>query len=100
MRLSEHERKRLGVALTEADLLGFELDPERRIAAATLRVPTLPDSGPPPQDRRVQLLLRPVGRVAASLRNGRWDDPAAEVVPFAIDDLLTTVQSFGGLPVY
>jgi hypothetical protein len=90
----------LGVALNEADLLGFEVDPRRRIAAATFRVLTLPPDGPLPDDRRAQMIFRPVGRVAASLRNGRWDDEAAEVVPFGIADLLAVVQSFGGNPIY
>ncbi|MGN6625325.1 MAG: hypothetical protein ACTHLN_01785, partial [Tepidisphaeraceae bacterium] len=43
---------------------------------------------------------RPVGRVVASLRNGVWDDMAAEVVPFAVTDLLPVVQRFGGQPIY
>lgn len=100
MTLTEEQRTGLGIALDEADLLGFEVNPERRIAGATFRVLTLPESGPLPDDRRVQLLFRPVGRVAASLRNGRWDDPHAAVVPFPIDDLLTIVESFGSLPIY
>jgi len=100
MSLTEEQRKGLGVALNEADLLGVEVDPRRRIAAVTLRVLTLSESGPAPEDRRVQLLLRPVGRVAASLRNGRWDNPDAPVVPLTLDDLLPTVRSFGGLSIY
>ncbi|MBO0699664.1 MAG: hypothetical protein J2P46_14810, partial [Zavarzinella sp.] len=96
----EETRNELGIALNEADLLGFEVDPARRIAAATFRVLTLPAGGHPPEDRRVQMLFRPVGRVAASLRNGFWNDEAAEVVPFSLSDLLGVVQSFGGQPVY
>ena len=61
----EELRNELGVALNEADLLGFEVDPARRIATATFRVLTLPAEGPPPADRRVQMLFRPVGRVPA-----------------------------------
>jgi hypothetical protein len=72
-------RNDLGVALNESDLLGFEVDPDRRLAGATFRVLTLPREGMPPEDRRVQMLFRPVGRVAASLRNGFWNDEAAEV---------------------
>jgi hypothetical protein len=90
----------LEVALNEADLLGVEVDPARRIAAATFRALTLPVDGPPPPDSRVQILFRPVGRVVASLRNGRWDDMAAEVVPFEVTDLLSVVQRFGGQPIY
>ena len=100
MTFTEEERNGLGIALNEADLIGFEVDAERRVAAATFRALSLPESGPGPEDRRVQFVFHPVGRVAASLRNGRWDDPSAEVVPFALDKLLSVVQSFGGLPIY
>jgi hypothetical protein len=100
MSLTDEQRNGLNVALNEADLLGFEVDPGRRLAAATFRVLTLPESGPVPDDRRLQFLFGPVGRVVASLRNGRWDDPGAPVVPFAVGDLFSIVQSFGGLPVY
>jgi hypothetical protein len=48
----------------------------------------------------VQLVFRPVGRVVASLRSGRWDDAAAEVVPFDVTDLLPVVEGFGGQPIY
>jgi hypothetical protein len=100
MKLSEEEKAALGVALNEATLLGFEVDPIRGIAAVTFQVLTLPEQGPPPHDSRVQFLFRPVGRVAASLRNGTWDDFSAEVVPFTIDKLLEVVLGFGGLPIY
>jgi hypothetical protein len=100
MSLTEEQRSGLGIALNEADLLGFHVHPGRRIARATFRVLTLPESGPPPEDRRVHFIFRPVGRVAASLRNGRWDDPNAEIIPFGIHELLETVQSFGELSIY
>jgi hypothetical protein len=100
MSLTEDQSNGLGVALNEADLLGFEVIPEKWVAGATFRVLTLPEDGPPPEDTRVQILFQPVGRVAASLRNGRWDDPDAEVVPFKIEELLTMVQSFDGRPIY
>lgn len=100
MNITEEQRKGFGVALNESQLLGFEVHPERRVAAATFLVWTLPETGPIPDDRRVQFRFHPVGRVTASLRNGRWDNPDAAVVPFALGDLLSTVQSFGALPVY
>lgn len=96
----EQLRIELGVALNEADLLGFEVDPNRRLAAATFRALTLPIDGPPAEDSRVQMLFRPVGRVKASLRNGVWNDEAAEVVSFTLSELLGVVQDFGGLPIY
>ena len=96
----EKLRSELGVALNEADLLGFEVDAVRRLAGATFRVLTLPAEGQPAEDRRVQMLFKPVGRVIASLRNGLWNDDTAEVVPFALSELLNVVQSFGGQPIY
>lgn len=93
-------RSELDVALNEADLLGLEVDAQRRIAAATFRVLTLPPDGSPSDDSRVQMLFRPVGRGAASLRKGCWDDASAEVIPFRLADLLSVVQSFGGRPIY
>src|SRR6516225_1144479 len=96
----EQLRIELGVALNEADLLGFEVDPDRRLGAATFRVLTLPAVGPPPDHARVQMLFRQVGRVMASLRNGLWNDEAAEVIPFTLGELLGVVQGFGGLPIY
>lgn len=99
--LSDELKAGLNVALNEATLLGFELDPTRALAGATLSVLMLPpDAGPMPADSRVQLLFAPVGRVAVSLRAGRWDDATAPVLPVGTETLLETVQSFGGLPVY
>lgn len=100
MILTREQRDGLDVALDEADLLGVEVDAQRRIAAITFRVLTLPEQGPAPQDRRVQVLLAPVGRVAASLRAGAFHDRDAAVLPLTLDGLLATVQSFGGVPVY
>jgi hypothetical protein len=96
----EKLRIELGTALNEADLLGFEVDPIRRIAAGTFRVLTLPENGPSFDDSRVQMILKPVGRVAASLRNGHWDDEGAPTVLFELKNLLNIVQSFEGQPIY
>jgi hypothetical protein len=90
----------LGVALNEADVLGVEVAPYSRVAGVTFRVLALSEAGSEPSDRRVQFRFSPVGRVAASLREGHWDDATAPVVPVALEALLPTVQSFGGLPIY
>ena len=70
MSLSLEQKNALGIALNEACLLGVEIDPKRRRAAITFQVLTLPSIGGAPSDRRVQLLLSPVGRVAGLLRDG------------------------------
>ena len=100
MKLSTEDKATLGVALNEATLLGVELDPGRRAVGVTFSVLTLPEAGPEPEDARVQLVLSSVGRIAASLRSGSWDDAQAEVVPFEVADLLAVVQSFEGEPIY
>lgn len=99
--MNEETRATIGIALNEATLLGAEVSRDRRTAAITLAVLSLPpDGGRPPADPRVSLVLSPVGRAVASLREARWDDTTAAAVPFPLEALLRTIQSFGGLPVY
>jgi hypothetical protein len=100
MELSDEDRNGLGVALNEATHLGVDVALEKRQAAATFAVLTLPLEGTGPKDSRVQIVFRRLARVAASLRRGRWDDVAALVEPFDVHELLPKVQSFGGLPIY
>jgi len=98
--LSEEEKAGLGVALNEATLVGIEIDEASHSAALTLAVLTLDKKGRSPKDPRIQIVLRNVGRAAASLRLGRWDDKAAPVVEFPPADLMERVLEFGGLPIY
>ena len=99
MRLSDDAIHGLNVALNEATWLGLSVDTEGARAAATLAVLSLPESGPAPEDRRVQLLMQPVGRIAASYRQGRWNDDTASVLPLTLAELerLTVERT---MPVY
>lgn len=97
--MDQNQQHGLDIALDEATLLGLEVDPTRRIAAATFSVLTLPQYGPP-ADSCVQFMFTAIGLVAASYCLGHWDDGGAEVVPFPITDLRRIVQSFGGSPIY
>jgi hypothetical protein len=81
-------------------LLGGEFDAEQNAAAFTIAGLCMNADGKIPDDRRVQVILRSVSRICASLRNGRWDDKIAEVVPFPCDSLLSVIQEFKGLPIY
>ncbi|MEZ5967067.1 MAG: hypothetical protein R3F56_24735 [Planctomycetota bacterium] len=96
MQSDDETKARLGTALNEAHLLGVELDTVGRRAAVTFATLTLDQ----PDKRRLQLVLESVSRVAASLRHGAWNDPTARVEPFAPEQLLAIVESFGGQPVY
>jgi len=100
MKLTTEDIHGLDVAFNEATLLGVEVAASRYICAITLAVLALPPAGPKPEDSRLQIILHPVGRVAASLRHGQWDDEKAEVEPFDIEKLLNIVKSFHGLPIY
>lgn len=100
MKLTQEDIDGLGVALNEATLLGFEVSEKDRVAAVTFEVLSLPEFGNPPSDSRVLFVFAPVGRIAASLRLGRWDDNTAQVVPFTIDQLFDVVQDFGGQPIH
>jgi len=100
MKPSDEDIHGLGVAFNEATLLGVEVDTNRHICGITLAVLALPSEGPKRDDSRLQIILHPIGRVAASLRHGRWDDDKAQVKPFEVHRLFEVVQSFHGLPIY
>ncbi len=90
----------LGVLLNEADLLGVEFDPTRRLCAVTLRVLVLPEEGPEPPDRRIFFVMSGVSRVLASLRGRHSQFDKAPILPVTVETLDSVVQSFGGLPIY
>lgn len=100
MPLTDEEKKGLGVALNEATLWGVEFNEKKRWLAATFAVQSLPEDGLAPEDPRVQLVFKPVGRVAASLRKGRWDDREAEIIQFQIEQLQEIVAANCGQPIY
>jgi hypothetical protein len=85
----------LDVALNEAELHDVVVRSDRREAAVLVEVLTLPDIGPEQLDRRILVRLTGVGRVVASLRHGRWDDPRAPVESFDLDSLSDVVSGFG-----
>jgi len=90
----------LNAALNEATLLNVRWNPGGGSFDVFLRVLTLPEEGPEPQDPRFVLRLTRVGRIVASLRMGNWDDERADVVPLALGDLTETVLSFRSQPIY
>src|SRR5258708_40268641 len=92
--------KGLNIAFNEATLLGTEYDADHHLIWLTISVVCMNLDGSIPDDRRIVVILQPVGKFYASLRNGRWDDDNAEVISFSYEKLLETVQSFRGLPVY
>jgi hypothetical protein len=101
MQLSPQQVNDFGIALNEATLVGVEVEAQERWASLTFAVLALPeDDGPAPEDPRVQLIVSPVGRIAASLRHGNWDDAGAAVEPFGLERLAEVVAGFEQQPVY
>lgn len=52
--LTEEHKQGLGVAFNEAILLAVELSPKQSLCGITLALLTLPESGPAPEDPRIQ----------------------------------------------
>lgn len=91
----------LNIAFNEAVLRGIELDQPGRRFGMTLAVLSLPDDdAPQPDDPRLAITLEGVGRVAVSWRHARWDDRRAPAIPLSVEDLATTVDSFGQQSIY
>jgi len=90
----------INVALNESDWLDVRLEAARARVEFMMRVMTLPEVGPEPADRSLVVRCDGVGRVAASLRAGRWNDEAAAVEPVTVESLSEIVRRFEGQPVY
>lgn len=100
MRIDEELKYRIGIALNEANLLGVEFDKEKNLVACSFELVTMDKDGNVPEDKRILLIFKPVGRFVASLRNGHWDDKNAVVEKFEPEDILEIIHSFKGLPIY
>jgi hypothetical protein len=93
---SEQQVSDFGVALNEATLIGIEVSAEERGVVVTLAVLALPPGGgASPEDPRVQILLQPVGRIVASLR-----DREGERVDRIDLDELESLAGSGQQPIY
>lgn len=92
----------LNIALNEAEWHDAVVRSDIAEAMLVFRVLALPESGPEPgpRERVLRLRVSEIGRVAASLREGRWDDADAAVQPFDLEQLSEIVSSFGVQPVY
>ena len=85
----------LNTALSEATCLGLTVDGADARLRIELEVLTLPGDGKS-TDGRVLLTLSGVSRVAASLRQQRWDDLEPHIFPLTLDTLGDAIAGFGG----
>lgn len=100
MIIDEELRHKIGLALNEATLLGIEFNKEKKLVACSFAVVTMDKNGNVPDDNRLLIMFKPVGRFVASLRNGHWDDKDATIDYFEPNDILTKIQSFNGQSIY
>jgi len=102
MELNEALVAELNFALNEARWWYAEVLHGRRIVDLGFQVLSLPATGPEPdlKARSIRIHVRGVGRIAASLRLGRWDDDEATVELFNLESLNEVVERFGGSPIY
>ena len=100
MELTDEVCSELGIAINEATLVAVTVDAASWTAYVTLAVLTLPVKGESPVNDRVVLVLQSVGRIAASLRLGAWNDREAPVETFPLNRLSEVIASFGQAPIY
>ncbi|MEU6787743.1 hypothetical protein ABZ912_51865 [Nonomuraea angiospora] len=100
MKLTTEQVDGLNVALNEAAWLGIDVDVASMRATVLFDVLALPAEGPASDETNIALLLDGVSRVAASLRNGWWDDADATVEVLSLPGLDTAVRDFGGNSIY
>jgi hypothetical protein len=99
MHLNDAQVTGLNTACNEATWIGLHFNEAQAWAGITLSVLTLPEQGPAPDDCRVQLILQPVSRIAASRRDGMWNDEKAMVLPLSVEQLESAVVDVQA-PVY
>jgi hypothetical protein len=81
-------------------LIDVELDVQQRTAQSVLEVFTKLPGRSASAKKLLSFVLQPVGRVAASLRHGRWDDPHVLPQELSLDQIESTVRSFESQPIY
>jgi hypothetical protein len=94
------ETEGLGVALNEASWIFATVDLSSGIVDLGLNVLTLPRALPGEAASSRILRLSGVSRIAASLRNARWDDREALAEPIETTELTQTIEEFGCLPIF
>jgi hypothetical protein len=100
MMLTASDKHMITGAIEDATLLGLDLDVSGRRAGTTLAVWNVQEVGGWPDDPRILFIFSGVARIAASLRNGAWNDADAAVAPIGVDELPKVIASFGGSEIY
>lgn len=88
----------LDIALNEADLCDCRINERTGEVRLLFLILNLPEGGgPEPKDRRTVLSFTGVARIVAWLRSGAG---LTEVVPLRLEDVPSSIRSFGCQPVY
>jgi hypothetical protein len=100
MIIPEYILNGLNVALNEATLLGIEFDRDKELIFVTFSPVAIDVNGQIPEDNRVQLIFKPIGKFIASYRLGDWNDETATTVKFEPEQIFEKVQEFGKGSIY
>jgi hypothetical protein len=100
MQIDEELRKRIGLALNEATLLGVEFAKKKNLVACSFALVAMDKDGNVPEDNRLLFIFEPVGRFVASYRNGHWDDKNAVAEKFDPTEILEVIKGFNGQAIY
>jgi hypothetical protein len=100
MKLSPEEITGLNTALNEAEIIGVKYDPITEVIKVTFLPVTVDKDGKVPEDRRVLLIFKPVGRIAAIYRMGKINDTTAAIIPFEAEKIGERFAEFPHLSIY
>ena len=100
MLIDDELRRRIGLALNEANLLGVQFDRNSKVISCTFALVAMDKDGNVPEDNRLLFIFRPVGRFVASYRMVNVDSSSETVEIFEPDSILDIVQTFQRLPIY
>ncbi len=91
----------INTSLNEANLLSFAFQEIPSPAAiANFACLQLDENMKIPNDRRVAIKFSPISDLYISLRNGRWDDKNAEVLPMDPNRITEVIESMGQTAIY
>jgi hypothetical protein len=99
-RLQEDLKNALNITLNEARVLDIEFNHVKNLVGITIEPVALGINGKVPEDNRVQIILKPVGKFIITLRNGNWKDEITKIIKFKPEQISKIFEEVRGCPIY
>jgi hypothetical protein len=100
MKITHEVKKAFDIALNEATIHGVEFIKEQRTVGCTFGLVSMNEDGKISEDNRLLFILKPIGRIAASLTHKITEKSSETVEKFESDKLFEKVKEFGNQPIY